>query len=74
MRTCQEAPGASELTSIWFLITREFGQPPKEVKQMTAETAEAAPQAGESTNAGATSHRTTDWHAIETACEGKGES
>jgi RNA-directed DNA polymerase len=65
MRRSQEASRASELTSIWFLITREFGQPPKEVKQMTAETADAAPQAGESTNAGATSHLTTDWHAID---------
>jgi RNA-directed DNA polymerase len=32
---------------------------------MTAETADADPQGGESTNAGATSHRTTDWHAID---------
>src|SRR6266702_3793958 len=61
----KEAPRASELTSIGFLITKELGKPLKEVKQMTAETAEAIEQMDDCTNAGATSHRMTQWHDID---------
>jgi hypothetical protein len=39
----------SELTSVWSCITREFGQPPEERKQMTAV----------ATLTGALSHRMT---------------
>src|SRR5512142_2814328 len=64
MRRHQEAPRASELTSIWFLITREFGQPPKEAEQMTAETEHFIEQMDENMTAGAASHMLTEWHAI----------
>src|SRR6266700_6115159 len=47
----KEAPRASELTSIGFLITKE--------------TAEAIEQMDDCTNAGATSHRMTQWHDID---------
>ena len=60
-----ETPRASEQTSIWFLITRESGKPPKEAKQMSAETGNTIEQVDESANAGAASHRITDWHAID---------
>ena len=60
-----ETPRASEQTSIWFLITRESGKPPKEAKQMTAETGNTTEQVDASANAGAASHRITDWHAID---------
>jgi RNA-directed DNA polymerase len=60
-----ETPRASEQTSIWFLITRESGKPPKEAKQMTAETGNTTEQVDESAKAGAASHRITDWHAID---------
>jgi len=60
-----ETPRASEQTSIWFLITRESGKPPKEAKQMTAETGNTTELVDESANAGAASHRITDWHAID---------
>ena len=61
----KEAPRASELTSIGFLITKELGKLLKEVKQMTAETTEAIEQMDDCTKAGATSHRMTQWHDID---------
>src|SRR5256712_9758658 len=61
----KETPRASEQTSIWFLITKESGKPPKEAKQMTAETGNTTEQVDESANAGAASHRITAWHAID---------
>src|SRR5258708_19970638 len=45
----------SEPTSIWSFFTREFDEPTKEAKQMTAETP----------TAGATSHQEVNWHAID---------
>src|SRR5450755_4541833 len=65
MSARNKAPRASEPTSIWFLITREFGKPLKEAKQMTAETENTTEQMDESANAGAASHMTTDWQAID---------
>jgi RNA-directed DNA polymerase len=47
-------PRESELTSLWSFITREHGQPTEETKQMTADA-----------TAGAVSHATVDWHAID---------
>jgi RNA-directed DNA polymerase len=55
-----EPPGnitlrASELTSIWSFIPREFGQPPEERRQRTAVT----------TRTGALSHQRVAWHTID---------
>ena len=47
-------PRESGQTSIWSFLTRELDQPTKETKQMTAENI-----------AGAVSHRTISWHAID---------
>jgi len=46
----------SEQTSTWSLITREFGKPIEEVKQM---------EANQETVACATSHEEVGWHAID---------
>jgi RNA-directed DNA polymerase len=48
-------PRESGLTSLWSFVTREFEQPTQEAKQMTAG----------ATPAGAVSHDTGDWHAID---------
>jgi hypothetical protein len=47
-------------TSIWSFITRELGKPTMEEKQMTANTTAKADKV-----AGAASHETVDWHAID---------
>ena len=53
-------PRESGQTSIRSFITRELGEPIKEAKQMTVNlTAQAAMMAG------AASHETVDWHAID---------
>ena len=51
----KQTPRESEPTSIWSFFTREFDEPTKEAKQMTAETP----------TAGATSHQEVNWHAID---------
>ena len=54
MRASNIIPRESEPTSLWSSRTREFGQPTEEVRQMTA-----------SLKAGATSHETTEWQALD---------
>ena len=49
-----DASRASGLTSIWSFVTRALGKQTQEAKQMTAASA-----------AGAASHDTVDWHAID---------
>ena len=51
---CNITPRESGLTSIGSFVTRELGKQTEEAKQMTAASA-----------AGAASHDTVDWHAIE---------
>ena len=50
----------SEPTSIWSFMTRKFGQPRKETKQMAANT-----PAQTGTDAGAVSHGDMDWDSID---------
>src|SRR4029434_7338256 len=53
-------PCESRPTSVWSFITRIPDQPVQEAKQMTATTAAQAAMV-----AGAASHDTMDWHAID---------
>lgn len=53
-------PRESGRTSIWSFITRGLDQPIKEEKQMTVNSTAQAEM-----RAGAASHETVDWHAID---------
>jgi hypothetical protein len=53
-------PRESGQTSIWSFITRGLDQPIKEEKQMTVNSTARAEM-----RAGAASHETVDWHAID---------
>jgi len=55
-----DASRESEQTSIWSFMTRKFGKPRKEAKQMAANT---PAQAG--MDAGAVSHEEMDWDSID---------
>ncbi len=53
-------PRANEQTSIWSFMTRKFGKPRKETRQMAANT-----PAQTGTDAGAVSHVERDWDSID---------
>ncbi len=55
-----DAPRESGPTSIWSFMTRKFGKPRKEAKQMAANT---PAQTGR--DAGAVSHEEKDWDSID---------
>jgi RNA-directed DNA polymerase len=55
LSNCKITPRESGPTSLWSFVTKEFEKPTQEARQMTAV----------ATPAGAVSHETVDWHAID---------